>query len=161
MNYFCCMNLYHMIRMKKIFVTVAVMTAALFLATGAVSAQEKQKVEKKMTIVTVDDKGVKKDTTIITTGTVSAGDEEFIFHTEDGKVIHGTGGGNRMVFVSRDEDAPGMRHMRVMNLDAEPREGVSYSISIDGVTVNIRAPKEKTKEADLILAEVKKILDLK
>ena len=54
-----------------------------------------------------------------------------------------------------------MRHMKVMNLDAELREGVSYNISIDGVTVSIRAPKEKTKEADLILAEVKKILGIK
>jgi hypothetical protein len=150
--------------MGKIFVTAAAMTAALFLAAGTVSAQEKQKVEKKVTIVTVDDKGVKKDTTIVTTGTVTAGDEEFIFHMEDGKVIHGTGRGNRMVFISRDPDEPDtpiMRHMKVMNLDAEPKEGVSYSISIDGVTVNIRAPKEKAKEADLILAEVKKILEIK
>jgi hypothetical protein len=69
-----------------------------------------------------------------------------------------------MVFISRDPDEPDtpiMRHMKVMNLDAEPKEGVSYSISIDGVTVNIRAPKEKAKEADLILAEVKKILEIK
>jgi hypothetical protein len=40
--------------MGKIFVTAAAMTAALFLAAGTVSAQEKQKVEKKVTIVTVD-----------------------------------------------------------------------------------------------------------
>ena len=52
--------------------------------------------EKKITIVTVDDKGVKKNNSIVTTGEISAGDEEFVFHTEDGKVIHGTGGENRM-----------------------------------------------------------------
>lgn len=150
-----------MIRMEKIFVTAAALTTALFLAGGTVSAQEKQKVEKKITIVSVDENGVKKDTTIIKTGTVDEMGEEFVFETEDGKIIHGTAGDNRMVFVSRDPGAPGMRHMRVMNRDAEPREGVNYNISIDGVTVSIRAPKEKTREADLILAEVKKILNIK
>lgn len=147
--------------MEKIFVTAAALTTALFLAGGTVSAQEKQKVEKKITIVSVDENGVKKDTTIIKTGTVDEMGEEFVFETEDGKIIHGTAGDNRMVFVSRDPGAPGMRHMRVMNRDAEPREGVNYNISIDGVTVSIRAPKEKTREADLILAEVKKILNIK
>jgi hypothetical protein len=150
-----------MIRMRNLFLTAAFVTSALILASATVSAQEKQKVEKKITIVTVDDKGVKKDTTIVTTGEISAGDEEFVFHTEDGKVIHGTGGENRMIFIGNEPVGPGMRHMKVMNLDAEPREGVSYNISIDGVTVSIRAPKEKTKEADLILAEVKKILGIK
>jgi hypothetical protein len=29
---------------------------------------------------------------------------------------------------------------------------------VDGITVNIRAPKEKVKEADLILDEVRQIL---
>ena len=43
-------------------------------------------------------------------------------------------------------------------MDQEPIEGVSYHITIDGVTVNIRAPKEKVKEADLILEEVRQIL---
>lgn len=147
--------------MEKIFVTAAALTTALFLAGGTVSAQEKQKVEKKITIVSVDENGVKKDTTIIKTGTVDEMGEEFVFETEDGKIIHGTAGDNRMVFVSRDPGAPGMRHMRVMNRDAEQREGVNYNISIDGVTVSIRAPKEKTREADLILAEVKKILNIK
>ena len=150
-----------MIRMRNLFLTAAFVTSALILASATVSAQEKQKVEKKITIVTVDDKGVKKDTTIVTTGEISAGDEEFVFHTEDGKVIHGTGGENRMIFIGGEPVGPGMRHMRVMNLDAEHREGVIYNISIDGVTVSIRAPKEKTKEADLILAEVKKILGIK
>ena len=150
-----------MIRMRNLFLTAAFVTSALILASATVSAQEKQKVEKKITIVTVDDKGVKKDTTIVTTGEISAGDEEFVIHTEDGKVIHGIGGENRMIFIGSEPVGPGMRHMRVMNLDAEPREGVSYNISIDGVTVSIRAPKEKTKEADLILAEVKKILGIK
>jgi hypothetical protein len=147
--------------MEKVFMTVAALTATLFLAAGTVSAQEKQKVEKKVTIVTVDENGVTKDTTIIKTGTVGEMGEEFVFETEEGKIIHGTAGDNRMVFVSRDPGAPGMGHMRVMNLDAEPREGVNYNISIDGVTVSIRAPKEKTREADLILAEVKKILNIK
>lgn len=147
--------------MRNLFLTAAFVTSALILASATVSAQDKQKVEKKITIVTVDDKGVKKDTTIVTTGEISAGDEEFVIHTEDGKVIHGTGGENRMIFIGSEPVGPAMRHMRVMNLDAEPREGVIYNISIDGVTVSIRAPKEKTKEADLILAEVKKILGIK
>ena len=68
---------------------------------------------------------------------------------------------------------PGMRGMKgmkgpkcMMNMNMmapmpQEMEGVNYRISIDGVTVNIRAPKEKSKEADRILAEVKKILEAK
>jgi len=40
----------------------------------------------------------------------------------------------------------------------EEKEGVFYNISVDGVVVNIRAPKEKAREADQILNEVQKIL---
>jgi hypothetical protein len=72
-----------------------------------------------------------------------------------------------MIFIEKEEGGPGgpekmqMKHMRNMELNSEAREGVSYNITIDGVTVNIRAPKEKAKEADLILAEVKKVLLMK
>jgi hypothetical protein len=51
-----------------------------------------------------------------------------------------------------------MRQMRNMELNTEAQEGVSYHITIDGVTVNIKATKDKVKEADLILAEVRKVL---
>ena len=51
--------------------------------------------------------------------------------------------------------------MKIMPPFAEDMEGVTYHISVDGVTVNIRASKEESKEADKILAEVKKILMIK
>ncbi len=90
-----------------------------------------------------------------------------------------------MVFISDDENSsgmpaphpmPGMKGMKGMKGQkdvivmsgmapmapmAREREGVNYHITVDGVTVSIRAPKEKTKEADKILAEVKKILEAK
>jgi hypothetical protein len=71
-------------------------------------------------------------------------------------VWHGKGKGDKMIFVEKETGGPGMpaqmemRHMKQMAAD---QEGISYHITVDGVTVNIRAPKEKVKEADLILEE--------
>lgn len=145
-----------------------VFTAVLLIAAGTVSAQEKKKVETKVTVVTIDDKGVKKDTTIVTSDTIDMNVNEFVFQTEDGKVIHGTGEGNKMIIVSKGPGAPGapmtpgmapgMAHMMVRNFDEELGDGVTYRITIDGVTVSINAPGDKMKEADLIMSEVKKIL---
>ena len=79
-------------------------------------------------------------------------------------VMHGPGKGNRMIFIEKEGGGPGgpermqMKHMKNMEWTPEAKEGISYHITVDGVTVNIRAPKEKAKEADLILTEVKKIL---
>ena len=78
--------------------------------------------------------------------------------------MHGKGNGNKMIFIEKEMGEPGgpeqmqIRQMRNMEWNPEARDGVSYHITIDGVTVNIRAPKEKAKEADLILAEVRKVL---
>jgi hypothetical protein len=150
--------------MRKIITTALAFTAVLIVAAGTVSAQDKNKVEKTVKIVTVDENGVKRDTTIITSGTVDWDEKDFVFHTDDGKVIYGTGDGNKMIFVGKEAGAhagPGMGHMNVMAFEGAEGEGVSYKISVDGVTVNISASKEKSKEADLILAEVKRILNIK
>ena len=139
--------------------------AVLFTAAGTVSAQEKKQVEKKViTIVTVDENGVKRDTTITTIDTLNFEGDRMVIETEDGKVMHGKGNGNKMIFIEKEKGKPGgpekmeMRQMRNMELNTEAQEGVSYHITIDGVTVNIKSPKDKVKEADLILAEVRKVL---
>jgi hypothetical protein len=146
---------------KNLSTAIAIM-AVLFIAAGTVSAQEKKKVEKKvMTIVTVDENGVKKDTTIISNDTVDFKADRIIIETEDGMVWQGKEKGEKMIFVEKEMGGPGMHSGMGMNqryYNPEAREGVNYNISIDGVIVNIRAPKEKTKEADLILDEVRKIL---
>ena len=145
--------------------TTAVILAVLIMAAGTVTAQEKKQVEKKViTIVTVDENGVKKDTTITTFDTLNFEGDRIVIETEDGKVMHGKGNGNKMIFIEKEMGGPGgpeqmrMRQMRNMEWNTEAREGVSYHITVDGVTVNIRAPKEKMKEADLILDEVRKVL---
>ncbi len=139
--------------------------AVFFAAAGTVSAQEKKQVEKKViTIVTVDENGVKKDTTITTVDTVNFEGDMIVIESKDGKMMHGSGNGNKMIFIEEETGGPGgtakmeKRQMRNMEWNAEAQEGVSYHITVDGVTVNIKAPKDKVKEADLILAEVRKIL---
>jgi hypothetical protein len=145
--------------------TAAAILAVLIIAAGTVSAQDKKQVEKNViTIVTVDENGVEKDTTITTCDTLDFEGDRIVIETKDGKVMHGTGTGNKMIFIENETGGPGgpehmeMRHMRNMEWNTEAKEGVSYHISVDGVTVNIRAPKEKAKEADLILEEVRQIL---
>jgi len=171
--------------MKKTFTTIAAVLSVLLLASSTLSAQEK-KIEKKITVVTVHDgERTVIDTTIVLNDTVGGKMEEFVFETKDGRVIHGSSGERKMVFISDGENIhgtpvphsmPGMKGMKgakgmkgpkdvlIMNgmaPMAPEREGVNYRITIDGVTVNIKAPKEKSKEADRILAEVKKILEAK
>jgi hypothetical protein len=153
--------------MKQRLTMITAITALLFLVSATVSAQEK-KIERKMTIITMDDgKKTVVDTTIILNDTKGSDLDEFIFKTREGKVIRGTTGATKMVIISDDVDLPGetivravpnMEHMRVMSQMNETSEGVNYRISVDGVTVNIKATKGKTKEADRILEEVKKIL---
>jgi len=145
--------------------TATAILAVLFTAAGTVSAQEKKPVEKKViTIVSVDENGVKKDTMITTYDTLNFEGDRIVIETEDGKVMHGKGNGNKMIFIEKEMGRPGgpekmeMRQMRNMEWNAEAKEGVSYHITVDGVTVNIKAPKDKVKEADLILAEVRKVL---
>jgi hypothetical protein len=145
--------------------TAAAILAVLFTAAGTVSAQEKKQVEKKViTIVTVDENGVEKDTTIITSDTLDFEANRIVIETKDGQVIHGAGKGGKMIFIDKEMGGPGgpeqmgMRQMRNMEWNTEAKDAVSYHISVDGVTVNIRAPKEKVKEADLILDEVRKVL---
>ena len=145
--------------------TALAILAVFLTAAGTVSAQEKKQVEKKViTIVTVDETGVKKDTTITTIDTLNFEGDRIVIETEDGKVMQGKGNGNKMSFIEKENSRPGgpakmeMRQMRDMEWNAETKDGVSYHIPVDGVTVNIKAPKEKVKEADLILAEVRKIL---
>ena len=150
--------------MGKLSRTAAIILGVLMIAAGTVSAQEKKQVEKKIRIVTVDEKGAKKDTTIITSDTIDFTADRIIVNAREGKMMQGMGKGRSMVIVNDEEDnadmmqGPMMRHMMMMNPEPGTREGVNYHITVDGVTVNIRAPKEKTKEADLILQEAKNIL---
>jgi len=151
--------------MVRNFKTTVAILAVFLTAAGTVSAQEKKQVEKKViTIVTVDENGVKKDTTITTIDTVNFEGDRIVIETEDGRVMQGKGKGNKMIFIEKEDGRPGgpekmqTRQMRNMEWNTEANEGVSYHITVDGVTVNIKAPKDKVKEADLILAEVRKIL---
>jgi hypothetical protein len=164
MVYFCIVNQTKpMVRNLK---TAAVILAVLFTATATVSAQEKKQVEKKViTVITVDDNGVKTDTTITTYDTLNFEGDRIIINAEDEDVMHGAGKGNKMIFIEKEACGPDgpeqmmqMKHMKNMDWTPEAKEGISYHITVDGVTVNIRAPKEKAKEADLILTEVKKVL---
>lgn len=154
--------------MRNFLKAAAAIMATLFIATGTMSAQEKKHVEKKIiTVVTVDEDGVTKDTTIIESDTLEFDDKNLIIHTREGKrIIHRPGEKSRMVFVDTEmgapmrEAAPGMGAGQawVMHTDRPEKEGVNYNITVDGVTVTIRAPKEKAAEADQILKEVQKIL---
>jgi hypothetical protein len=150
--------------MKKFLRTSAVILAVLFITVVTVSAQDKKQVEKKIRIITLDDKGAKKDTTIITSDTIGFNADEMIVNTGDGRMIRRMGKDHRIVIVNSDSDAQGMmpgpmmRNMRGMGPGPEAAEGVMYHISVDGVTVNIRAPMEKSKEADQILEAVRNIL---
>ncbi|HSO78374.1 MAG TPA: hypothetical protein VLQ76_07390, partial [Bacteroidales bacterium] len=146
------------------FTTIAAILTVLLLAPATVSAQEK-KTEKKITVVTVHD-GEKTvtDTTIVLNDAPGGNMEEFVFETKDGRVIHGMRSPHAMPGMKGMKGMKGQKDMMIMNRMAPmppEMEGVNYRISIDGVTVNIRAPKEKSKEADRILAEVKKILEAK
>jgi hypothetical protein len=151
--------------MGKTFITTAVIMAGLFAGTAALSAQDAKKVEKKVIIVSVEDDGIKKDTTIIEGDTLNFEGGNLIINTREGRrIIRKPGEGSRMVWVENESDMPmpmrepGMMPAMVMKQMQPGKEGVSYTISIDGVVVSIRAPKEKAKEADKILDEVKKIL---
>jgi hypothetical protein len=151
--------------MEKMFRTITVIAAVLLVAVGTVSAQDKKKTEKRITVVSVDDNGVMKDTTIITTDTVEFKGENIIVNTRQGRrIISGSGEGDRMIWIEKDEDQPGQammqRMMPMMRMAErmEAGEGVTYHLSVDGVVVTIRAPKEKADEADQILEAAKKVL---
>ncbi|MDX9772098.1 MAG: hypothetical protein RBT02_01610 [Bacteroidales bacterium] len=153
--------------MKKSLLTTAVIMAVFLLSTATGSAQDKKQIEKTITVISVNEDGITRDTTIIENDTLVFEAGNLIIDTRDGKrIIRKPGVGSRMVWNSMDEGfsgqmaAPGMRsgQMRAIHLDQEEMEGVRYHISVDGVEVTIRAPKEKVKEADQILAETSKIL---
>ncbi|MHC1731860.1 MAG: hypothetical protein AB9888_07530 [Bacteroidales bacterium] len=151
--------------MKKSLISVSVVLAALLLISVTASAQETKQVEKKVIVVTVHEDGVQKDTTFIESDTIVFEGGDLVIDTREGKrIIRKPGEGSRMVWVENRGDfpspeaGPGMRPARAMARMQEEKDGVTYHISVDGVVVNIRAPKEKSKEADQILSEVKKIL---
>jgi len=164
--------------MGKFIRTATAIVAVLIVATGAVSAQDKKKIEKRITIVTVDDNGVTKDTTIVKTDTVMFNGENIVVSTRAGRrIMHGSGEDDQMIWIEKDEDEDsdmpgpammqrmqnmqnmqGMMPMRMALENKEAREGVTYHLSVDGVVVTIRAPREKTGEADKILEAAKKVL---
>ena len=151
--------------MKKSLISLSAVLAAVLFATVTVSAQETKKVEKKMVMVTVQEGGIEKDTTFIESDTIVFDGGDLVIDTREGKkIIRKPGEGSRMVWVEKRDDfhppaaGPGMRPARVMTRMLQEKEGVNYNISVDGVVVHITAPKEKAKEADQILTEVKKIL---
>jgi len=151
--------------MKKAFPIVTIIVAALFAGTLTLSTQEVKNVEKKVVVVTVEENGIVKDSTVIEGDTIRFEGGNLIIETGEGKrIIRKPGEGSRMVWSAARADFPeraaaeGGAPGRVMTRMPEEKEGVMYSISVDGVVVNITAPKEKAGEADKILSEVKKIL---
>lgn len=151
--------------MKKSIIAVSAVLAAILLSTVNTSAQETKKVERKVVIVTVQEDGAQKDTTFIESDTIVFDGGDLVIDTREGKkIIRKPGEGSRMVWVEKGDDfhppaaGAGMRSARVMTRMHQEKEGVNYNISVDGVVVHITAPKEKAKEADQILNEVKKIL---
>ncbi|NLE34457.1 MAG: hypothetical protein GX622_05095 [Bacteroidales bacterium] len=152
--------------MNKISKTTILLLAAFLFATVSVSAQETGKIEKKVIVVTEEDGIiVAKDTTFTDTDTLVFEDGNLVITTREGrKIIRKPGDGSRMVWVGEPGQFPGRAAASGVNPERnvtrirDEREGVYYNISVDGVVVTIRAPKEKTNEADQILSEVKKIL---
>ncbi len=145
--------------------TVTAIVATLLAGTLTLSAQEVRETEKKVVIVTVEENGPVKDSIVIEGDTVRFEDGNLIIETGEGKrIIRKPGKGSRMVWNATSAGLPGRIEDwgagpgRAMTLMPEEKEGVFYNISVDGVVVNIRAPKEKAGEADKILSEVKKIL---
>lgn len=153
--------------MRKSIITTAAIMAVLLISGATGSAQDKKQIEKRITVVSVNEDGVTRDTTIIQSDTILFEDGNLIIDTREGKrMIHKPGERSRMVWTTIDDDfstplpAPGRMtdQMRVARLGREKMDGVMYHISVDGVMVTIRAPGEKSKEADQILEEVRKIL---
>ena len=164
--------------MKRILITSGATLAFLILAGGTASAQEK-KIEKKVHIVTIDDgKKTVIDTTYVITDTTDSKFDEFL-KIEDGNFIsHNKGGKGRTYYFSFPDmpDLEGMpdfqampdfpdslmqKHMRNMMSILEEKGNIMYDLTIDGVTVHISAPEGKSKEAEQILSEAKKILNTK
>lgn len=161
MPYLCLIDIKSDTMKRSLIITVTLVASLL---AGSVTAQGQKTTEKKIRIVTVDDNGAKRDTTMILSDTSGVESEGFVFTTEDGKVIRGMGRGEGMLFLNSEQGRPGFRPMPPFMREraaAAPREGVSYNITIDGVTVTIRAPKEKMAEADQILEYAKKVMTKK
>jgi len=151
--------------MTKALSTVIGIVAAIFAGTTTLSAQETKNVEKKVIVVTVEEDSIVKDSAVIEGDTIRYEGGNLIIETGEGKrIIRKPGKGSRMVWTATTADFPGRGEVagaapgRAMIRMQEEKEGVFYNISLDGVVVSIRAPKEKADEADKILSEVKKIL---
>lgn len=161
--------------MRKSFITAAVALTVLLAAANTAYSQDAKKVERKTVIVTVTDDGGKRDTTIIEGDSIEFEGGDLIIETRDGKkIIRKPGEGSRMVWAGDAGTlpgrpgapgtgqgraaAPGAFPGRAFDRVQEMEDGINYRISVDGVVVNIRAPKDKAKEADQILLEVKKVL---
>lgn len=151
--------------MRNILTATAVIMAGILAGTASLSAQETKKVEKKVVIVTVGDDNIKSDTTIIEGDTLNFEGGNLIINTREGRrIIRRPGEGSRMIRMENQGEFPaavaegGIRQERAMIRMPEEKDGVFYNISVDGVVVSIRAPKEKAGEADKILSEVQKIL---
>lgn len=152
--------------MTKTLSSVIGIVAAIFAGTTTLSAQETKNVERKVVVVTVEEDGIVKDSTVIEGDTIRYEGGNLIIETGEGKrIIRKPGNGSRMVWTARSADFPGRRGealegmpRRAMTGMPEEKEGVFYNISVDGVVVTIRAPREKAKEAEQILSEAQKIL---
>lgn len=161
--------------MRKSFITAAIALAALLATANTAYSQDAKKVERKTVIVTVTDDGEKRDTTIIESDSIEFEGGDLIIETRDGKkIIRKPGEGSRMVWAGDAGTFPGRAVApgaargrtaaagafpgRALDRVQETEDGINYRIAVDGVVVNIRAPKDKAKEADQILLEVKKVL---
>lgn len=161
-------------RMKKRFFTTAATIACLLLGAGTISAQE-AKVAKKIRIVTIED-GKKNviDTTIIENDTLGTFAGETFYTVKDGKLVYGSAGDGRTICITSGDEAeegntrvitvtekPGTRNHRSVTAIVDEDDAIKYNLTIDGVTVKITAPKDKAREAEEIIKEVKRIMNTK
>jgi len=152
-------------RMKKTLATATVFMAVLFLAAGTASAQEK-KIEKKVHIIKVEDgKKTVIDTTFTITDPEGFDCKEYMIDLDDEKIICKTEGAGKYVIVTAEGDteagASETKEMKVYISMDEDKDGVTYDVSVNDISVHITAPKEKAKEAEKLLEEVKELLKTK
>ena len=94
--------------MKKAFPIVTIIVAALFAGTLTLSAQEVKNVEKKVVVVTVEENGIVKDSTVIEGDTIRFEGGNLIIETGEGKrIIRKPGERSRMVWTAAPGDFPG------------------------------------------------------
>jgi hypothetical protein len=107
---------------------------------------------------------MRREIKVIRRDSLGAGDEKF----EEFREMQAEGNRGSHTCMQRKEMmaccgegrmAPGMHQGQGMTPPPADKNVVFYNISIDGVTVTVTAPKEKSKEVDLIINDIQKILN--